>query len=305
MSAADDKRAQIAGALGTMGYKNSVARDAASKLTDLDRPLPELLREGLRYAAGESPPAKVEPAKSIERDPMSRGQYVPSMSNESDLSDLRVMLRKFDREHPDQDSYASLLDVALKDPDRSKAIKDAVANGAELSDFRAMLRRGSGHRKEEKLREETVSAPRRREPDFRVSFGSSRSSSSKWTEAQKTYAALGVSGVVLAGLGAAFYFFVLRSDEAASPASSPSAPHPPAHPPAALGASLKVHTPHGQPGQLRAGPSKTAARTLEIPNGAPVHVLESTTAAGSTWYRIDAGQGRVGWMHGDILQGST
>lgn len=233
MSAADDKRAQIAGALGTMGYKGSVARDAASKLTDLDRPLPDLLREGLRYAAGEAPAPKAEPAKQSE-------PPAPEKKRE-----------------PEEE--------------------------------------------EEKSRPK----PKSREPDFRVSFGPSRSRSSKWTETEKTYAALGVSGVVLAGLGAAFYFFVLRSGEAASPAPSPPGPHSPAHSPAAPGATLKVHTPHGQPGQLRASPSLTAARTVTIPNGTPAHVLESATAAGSTWYRIDAGQGHIGWMHGDILQGST
>jgi Bacterial SH3 domain len=270
MSVADDKRAQIAGALGTMGYKGSVARDAASKLTDLDRPLPDLLRDGLRYAAGESPPSKAEPAKSKAPGGEAAG---PSKQTAKDLDEelpaLRAMLRQLDAQNEKERSAPR-----QREP-------------------------------EEKFRERTVERPRPREPDFRVSFGPSRSRSSKWTEAQKTYAALGVSGVVLAGLGAAFYFFVLRSDEAAPSAPASPGPHPPAHPPAAPGATLRVHTPHGQPGQLRAGPSKTAARTVEIPNGTPAHVLESTTTAGSVWYRIDAGQGRVGWMHGDILQGST
>jgi hypothetical protein len=67
------------------------------------------------------------------------------------------------------------------------------------------------------------------------------------------------------------------------------------------GAKLVVKTPTGGHGNLRAAPGIKSRKVTEIPNGASVHVLGSALDGGRRWYNVDAGEGRTGWMHSDIL----
>ncbi len=120
----------------------------------------------------------------------------------------------------------------------------------------------------------------------------------KWHQEHRT--AVMVASYAAAIVGTAW--LVRRSSGSSTPAPSSAPSSSASSSSAAIGSTLVIHTPKGQPGRVRESASLRARIVAILPAGTRVEVLGESSPDGERWYNVRTSKG-TGWIHSDILKG--